>query len=260
MSRSRQRLRRVPTLLALSVISVLLSACNLRGALESAHDPGALPRAAGFEVPSAADLELVAEQGAGPEDSPAEPERASEPSADSEPSGEQPSEQPARESGDEPAADGQPEQAASEPADDQGSEPGEGGSEPAAASEASSQGLSAIEQQIFDLLSRARAEAGVPALQLDPELAASARSFSCEMASGAAPFAHDADKIRAAGANGENIAFGTFSEAEAAQRAHELWMDSPDHRENRMSPGFTTYGVGACSEGHRIYFTERFAF
>lgn len=116
----------------------------------------------------------------------------------------------------------------------------------------SSGNLSAIEQDIFDRLNATRREAGLDALTLSAEISRGARSWSCDMAA-SGNFRH-AD-LRAAGVYGENIAWGQRSAAEV----HEGWMNSPGHRDNRMSSRWSEYGVGVCENGSgRLFFTERF--
>lgn len=119
-----------------------------------------------------------------------------------------------------------------------------GGGSPAA--------VSAIEREIFDTLNATRTQAGLAKLSLSADISDGARAWSCDMAR-SGNFRH-AD-LRAAGVNGENIAWGYRSAADV----HEGWMNSAGHRRNRMSPDWTKYGVGVCedSAGQRFY-TERF--
>ncbi|HEX2659960.1 MAG TPA: CAP domain-containing protein, partial [Polyangia bacterium] len=103
--------------------------------------------------------------------------------------------------------------------------------------------------QMLSLLNRARADAHLPALVWDPELAAVALAYSQEMVAGHF-FAHVspttgtvADRVRRAGIGltivGENI-----SQGESVQSAHEGLMDSPGHRANMLDPRFTHVGIG----------------
>jgi uncharacterized protein YkwD len=109
-----------------------------------------------------------------------------------------------------------------------------------------------VEQKIYDRLNAARREAGLDALTLVAKISRGARSWSCDMAA-SGNFRH-AD-LGAAGVFGENIAWGQRSAAEV----HTSWMDSPGHRDNRMSKRWSEYGVGVCANGDgRLYFTERF--
>ena len=116
----------------------------------------------------------------------------------------------------------------------------------------STTGQSAIEREILDLLNAARASDGKAALTVSADVSRGARSWSCDMAT-SGNFRH-AD-LRSAGVNGENIAWGQRS----ASEVHQGWMNSPGHRDNRMSDRWTEYGVGVCSDDSgRLYFTERF--
>lgn len=117
---------------------------------------------------------------------------------------------------------------------------------------ASGGAVSAIEQQISDKLNATRRQAGLKALTLSPEVSAGAREWACTMAQ-SSNFRH-AD-LRAAGVNGENIAWGQRSAAEV----HDGWMNSAGHRDNRMNARWTEYGVGVCKDSSgRLYYTERF--
>jgi uncharacterized protein YkwD len=182
----------------------------------------------------------------------------------------------AENAGDDPAADEGDEAPAKAPADGGGandSDATDGGDAPAGSDAAparkpkpapdepapsggnsggSSGNLSAIEQDIFDRLNATRREAGLDALTLSAEISRGARSWSCDMAA-SGNFRH-AD-LRAAGVYGENIAWGQRSAAEV----HQGWMNSPGHRDNRMSSRWTEYGVGVCNDSSgRLYYTERF--
>jgi uncharacterized protein YkwD len=44
----------------------------------------------------------------------------------------------------------------------------------------------------------------------------------------------------------------------AATAMHDWWMQSQETRSIRLTPGFTRYGVGACSADDRVYYAERF--
>lgn len=112
--------------------------------------------------------------------------------------------------------------------------------------------LSAIERDIADRLNATRRQAGLKVLTLSAAISRGAESWSCDMAV-SGNFRH-AD-LRSAGVYGENIAWGQRSAAEV----HRGWMNSPGHRDNRMSSRWTEYGVGVCEDGGgHLYFTERF--
>lgn len=106
-------------------------------------------------------------------------------------------------------------------------------------------------QRVVDLTNQQRAEAGLPALILDPALCNAAQAHSDDMAS------HDffghtgsdgstlVQRLTAAAYGpiyfcGENIAAGQPSPEEVI----DAWMRSPSHRENILSPNYHQIGVG----------------
>jgi uncharacterized protein YkwD len=111
--------------------------------------------------------------------------------------------------------------------------------------------LDVLERTLATLLATARHETGAPQLQIDATLLEGARERACTMASGATPLlAED---------NTENIGLVVELEPDAAARAmHEWWMQSPEARDIRLAPTFNRYGVGACTSGERVYYSERF--
>jgi uncharacterized protein YkwD len=108
--------------------------------------------------------------------------------------------------------------------------------------------LSSIEQQVFDLLNAARRTAGLSPLQLDSELAQGSQAWSRRMATEGF-FEHDSG-----GNFAENIAYG-YPTADAVHRG---WMASEGHRDNRMNPRYSLYGIGVFELGDTLYYTERF--
>lgn len=112
--------------------------------------------------------------------------------------------------------------------------------------------LDVLERTVVTLLTAARVEAGAPQVQIDAALVADARDHACTMAHGVTPLVPDADH--------ENVGLVVEPEPDAAARAmHDWWMRSSAARSVRMAGGFTRYGVGACTEGERVYYAERFA-
>lgn len=60
----------------------------------------------------------------------------------------------------------------------------------------------------------------------------------------------------------ENLAWREASGAtpeEAAQRLHDLWVDSPDHFVNMTDPGFSDVGIGFWHSGDGWHATQVFA-
>jgi uncharacterized protein YkwD len=112
--------------------------------------------------------------------------------------------------------------------------------------------LDALERTVVTLLAAARQETGAPPLQLDTTLLAAARERACTMASGATPLLAEDDT--------ENIGLVIELEPDAAAEAmHEWWMQSTEARDIRLGSAFTRYGVGACTSGERVYYSERFS-
>jgi uncharacterized protein YkwD len=146
---------------------------------------------------------------------------------------------------DEPKPPAQPDepksQARTEPA---GQSTDDGGSAP-------SGGLSAIEQEIYELLNAQRQEAGLQSLTEVGDISDGAREWSCSMAS-SRTLRHA--NLRSAGVNGENIAYGQRSAAAVTKG----WNNSSGHYRNRMSSRWSEYGVGVCERDGTLWFTERF--
>lgn len=108
--------------------------------------------------------------------------------------------------------------------------------------------LSAIERQIADMLNAERTAAGLRPVRVDARLTHGARAWATTMARGGA-FAHESE-----GGFSENIAYGYADAAEV----HDAWMASAGHRDNRLRPGLTSYGIGVRAAGTTLYFVERF--
>ena len=122
--------------------------------------------------------------------------------------------------------------------------------------------VSAIEQQVLTLTNAERAKASLKPLQIDSKLQASARAKSADMAA-KKYFSHTSptygspfDQMKANGitykAAAENIAMGQRT----AQEVVKAWMESPGHRENIMTPGYTHIGIGFDQNGN--YWTQQF--
>ncbi|MFI9206436.1 CAP domain-containing protein [Streptomyces sp. NPDC053048] len=129
----------------------------------------------------------------------------------------------------------------------------------------SAAGLEKAVADVLALTNRERTAAALPPLAADPRLAAAARAHSTDMVArdfyshttpeGREPW----DRARAAGAPhraiGENIACGQRTPAEVVRG----WMDSPGHRANILTPGFTHLGVGYATGGRAgTYWTQLF--
>jgi len=122
--------------------------------------------------------------------------------------------------------------------------------------------VSAIEKEVLDLTNAERQKAGLKALQTDGNLMKSARQKSTDMAT-KGYFSHTSptygspfDQMKANGVTyksaAENIAMGQRTAAEVVKG----WMESPGHRKNILTPGFTHIGIGYDKNGN--YWTQQF--
>ncbi|MFI9310830.1 CAP domain-containing protein [Streptomyces triculaminicus] len=129
----------------------------------------------------------------------------------------------------------------------------------------SAAGLQRATDEVLALTNAERAAAGLPPLAADPRLAAAARDHSTDMVrrdfySHTTPEGREPwDRARAAGAAhraiGENIACGQRTPAEVVRG----WMNSPGHRANILTPGFSHLGVGYAPGGRAgTYWTQLF--
>ncbi|KAF4662066.1 hypothetical protein FOZ61_002739 [Perkinsus olseni] len=119
------------------------------------------------------------------------------------------------------------------------------------------QRYSAVEylgRKILDLCNAARHENGkLRRLQWHDGVAAVARAHAAKMASGEAPFSHDGFDGRcrqlpiAYQSAGENLAYSR-GVANGAATTVDGWMNSPGHRKNLLTPGFSHCGIG-CAYG-----------
>ncbi|GGA45400.1 SafA/ExsA family spore coat assembly protein [Psychrobacillus lasiicapitis] len=119
-----------------------------------------------------------------------------------------------------------------------------------------------VEQEVIKLINIERANAGLPALKDDWELARVAEAKSQDMhdknyfdhtsPTYGSPF----DMMKAYGvtykAAGENIAKGQQSAADVVK----AWMNSEGHRANILNKNFTHIGVGYVKDGN--YWTQMF--
>jgi len=122
--------------------------------------------------------------------------------------------------------------------------------------------VSAIEKEVLDLTNVERQKAGLAPLQTDSKLMNSARQKSTDMATNKY-FSHTSptygspfDQMKANGVTyksaAENIAMGQRT----AQEVVKGWMESPGHRQNILTAGYTHIGIGYDANGH--YWTQQF--
>ena len=97
------------------------------------------------------------------------------------------------------------------------------------------------EARSFELLNQLRVSVGREPLVRTAEMDAFARNWSSIM--------HDSGRFEhSSGPYGENIAAWWSSRAipplDAAERMHQLWVDSPGHYQNMTHSGYTQVGIG----------------
>lgn len=112
------------------------------------------------------------------------------------------------------------------------------------------------EAESFDLLNELRVSLGRHELVRNPVMDAFARDWSREM--------HDGDFFRhSTGPYGENIAWWSATGAtpeQAAQRLHDLWVNSPGHYANMTNQGYSSVGVGFWNGPGGWYATHVFSY
>lgn len=124
-----------------------------------------------------------------------------------------------------------------------------------------------LEEAAFDLINQERVAEGLDSLVMNEDVRAVARAHSRDMVArdffdhynpdGDSPF----DRLHAAGITytmaGENIAWNNYPNP--VTTAVDGWMDSPGHRANILTAGFTHTGMGVASDGDGgYYFTQLF--
>jgi len=122
--------------------------------------------------------------------------------------------------------------------------------------------VSKFEQEVIRLVNVERANAGLPALKYDWELARVAKHKSQDMKQHnyfshtsptyGSPFTMMQNYGIQYKSAGENIAKGQTS----AQQVVNAWMNSSGHRANILSKDYTHIGVGYVESGH--YWTQMF--
>lgn len=127
--------------------------------------------------------------------------------------------------------------------------------------------LAAMERDFHERINAHRASSGLPALEMDADLARLARGHSRAMASGAVPFGHGGFDDRAAAYRerrsyrefAENVAFNDYPAAATVATAVEGLLKSPGHRKN-IDGDFARTGVGvARTSNGAYYYTQLFA-
>ncbi len=124
-----------------------------------------------------------------------------------------------------------------------------------------------IEAESLRLINGSRQQAGAQRLAIDEVVAEVARSHSRAMRDHNF-FGHRdpqgnhlRDRLRAAGVSfrgaAENLALVT-DRIDPAGSAHQLLMDSAEHRDNILDPRFRRAGVGVARDGDTVWLTQIF--
>jgi uncharacterized protein YkwD len=120
------------------------------------------------------------------------------------------------------------------------------------------------EQMLLDLANQARAQAGAPALALDPGLSRAARAHAEAMFAArqlSHQFSGEPSLPQRLGnathtqldQEGENVALD-FD----AEKGHQHLMLSPPHRANLLNPAYNVIGLGVVRSGDRLYIVQDF--
>ena len=127
-----------------------------------------------------------------------------------------------------------------------------------------------LEAGIVAGINAQRAAAGLPPLQLDPDLVMVARERSNDMAQ-RGYFGHVSPTgetfsslMQSQGVPcswcGENIAYNNYPDDQTVAVVLSSWMASPGHRDNILRPTFSRVGVGVALGGSGVkYYTAVFA-
>jgi uncharacterized protein YkwD len=127
-----------------------------------------------------------------------------------------------------------------------------------------------LEAAVVAGINAQRAAAGLPPLQLDPDLVMVARERSNDMAqrgyfSHVSPTGETFSSLmQSQGVScswcGENIAYNNFGYDQTVAVVLSAWMASPGHRDNVLRSTFSRVGVGVALGGSGVkYYTAVFA-
>jgi len=120
-----------------------------------------------------------------------------------------------------------------------------------------------MEDDILGYVNDYRSKKGLPALQMNADIAREAQKHSVDMASHKVAFGHDGFEERVKiisyeignmNSSAENVAYGNLSPKEVVG----IWLKSPGHRKN-IEGRYTLTGIGtATDENNTIFFTQIF--
>jgi uncharacterized protein YkwD len=120
------------------------------------------------------------------------------------------------------------------------------------------------ETQLLEAANHDRAAAGLPLLQWDISLAATAHQHALRMAQANTLSHQFSDELplqqRAthAGARFSLIA-ENVAEGPSASNLHQQWMNSPPHRANLLDPGLNAVGISVVQGGGMLFAVEDFS-
>lgn len=125
--------------------------------------------------------------------------------------------------------------------------------------------VDALTREAFRLLNKARREAGLAPLRLDPNLSLLAYRHSREQAN-RGQVSHRSVEFGLSSERRVRISYPTVprlaenvARNRTVERLHEGLLRSEGHRRNRLDPGFTDVGVGVAWDGnYALYLTEIF--
>jgi len=120
------------------------------------------------------------------------------------------------------------------------------------------------EQYLYAAANQARASQGLPSLRLDPVLIEASRQHAREMAEHAAishQFNDEADLAERGARAGAHFSLisENVAEAPSAVTIHDLWMNSPHHRDNLLDPKVDSVGIAIVRRDNQLYAVEDFA-
>ena len=126
-------------------------------------------------------------------------------------------------------------------------------------------GISVLEQQVYDLINSHRRSIGLNPLNYSEEIADVARRHSRNMANGYVGMGHEGVEerrrvlLRTIGYTefAENVAANSLAASSTVQTAVTGWLNSPGHRTN-LEGNFDLTGVGVAHSGNSFFFTQIF--
>jgi uncharacterized protein YkwD len=120
------------------------------------------------------------------------------------------------------------------------------------------------QRALFDAVNRDRANAGLPPLTFSPKLSVLAGGHSCDMSR--AGYLFHTDLGATLNNNPDYAAYWTLGEnvvmapsSYSAWDLENLWMGSPTHRANILSPNYNVVGMAVCfAADGRVWATQDF--